>query len=420
MKAKFTILVVITFLFSTNLFSQGLADQIKIDSLKKYVQELSGDKSITLGGVTSVIKTRNTTYPSSDINTAAAYIKNKLESFGLPAYEQPFSFVSSGTTYNAKNIYAIQTGSQYPDKKYIICAHYDSYAFPGSIAPGADDNASGTAAVIEAARVLSKLSPKYTIVYALWSGEEQGLHGSWFYANKARSENEDILGVLNLDMIAWDKNGDNIVEIIYKNISSENPQYLKDNMANLLNKVSSANQLYNIGTTILKYSDASANSDHYPFLNNDYAAFLMIEENNDFNTEYHKVTDLFSSIYYNFFEKCSKLAICTLADLAQTSIIVEIDDKKSIPADYVLLQNYPNPFNPGTVIRYRLANAGYVKLKIFDAIGREVKTLVDEYQPAGEHQAQFSITGNTLTSGIYIYNLQAGNQLLTKKMVYLK
>ncbi len=91
-----------------------------------------------------------------------------------------------------------------------------------------------------------------------------------------------------------------------------------------------------------------------------------------------------------------------------------------LPADFALHQNYPNPFNPATVITYRIADGGFVKLRIFDAIGREVKTLVDEFQPAGEHSVRFSVADKTITSGVYFYTLQAGNRFFTKKMVYLK
>lgn len=416
MRVRNALLVILVFLFQVELFPQRVADLVKIDSLKKYVRDLSGDKTFRLNNVPYFIKTRNTAYPLSDINTAAMYIKSKFEDFGLTAYEQPFSFTYSGALINAKNIYAVQTGSQFPDKKYIICAHYDDMPFTGGIAPGADDNASGTAAVIEAARVISQLNPKYTIVYIAFSGEEQGLKGSWYYASIAANNNDDILGVINLDMIAWDKDGDNNVDIYYNTLTN-GKQYLMDKNLDMLSTV---NQIYNINMTISKFSFASGNSDHYPFLQNGYPSFLMIEEFSDFNTEYHKTTDLFSSLYYDYFEKCSKLAICTLAELARTANALVVENNKPIPTDFTLYQNYPNPFNPSTIISYRIPDAAYVKLKIYDSLGREVKTLVDEFQQTGEHKVPFSILDKSLTSGIYFYTLQAGNRYFTKKMIYLK
>jgi hypothetical protein len=90
---------------------------------------------------------------------------------------------------------------------------------------------------------------------------------------------------------------------------------------------------------------------------------------------------------------------------------------------FKLFQNYPNPFNPETVISWQLPAGSYITLKIYDILGNEVTTLVDEYQTAGEHSATFSTQqtiSQRLSSGIYFYQLKAGSNILTKKMLYLK
>jgi hypothetical protein len=89
-----------------------------------------------------------------------------------------------------------------------------------------------------------------------------------------------------------------------------------------------------------------------------------------------------------------------------------------MPSTFKLAQNYPNPFNPSTVIRYQLPVAGHVSLKVYDMLGREVATLVDEFQPAGPYVKTLHAT--SLPSGIYFYTLRAGNYLETKKMVLMK
>jgi hypothetical protein len=96
--------------------------------------------------------------------------------------------------------------------------------------------------------------------------------------------------------------------------------------------------------------------------------------------------------------------------------IKEIDG--SSPLDYELQQNYPNPFNPITVICYKLPISSLVTIKIYDALGREVQTLVNELQNAGDHSITFS-AGN-LSSGVYFYRLQAGTYHDTKKLLLLK
>ena len=90
----------------------------------------------------------------------------------------------------------------------------------------------------------------------------------------------------------------------------------------------------------------------------------------------------------------------------------------SIPSEYSLFQNYPNPFNPSTTITYQIPQTGFVTLKVYDILGREVATLVNEEKAAGNYEVQF--TGNGLTSGIYFYQINAGAYFDTKKMVLLR
>lgn len=94
------------------------------------------------------------------------------------------------------------------------------------------------------------------------------------------------------------------------------------------------------------------------------------------------------------------------------------DNNYSIKTDFILLQNYPNPFNPSTNIKYRIPSTNRVTLKIYDVLGREVATLVDEIKDAGSYEETFR--SKTLPSGIYFYKLHVGNYIETKKMVLLK
>lgn len=82
---------------------------------------------------------------------------------------------------------------------------------------------------------------------------------------------------------------------------------------------------------------------------------------------------------------------------------------------YKLLQNYPNPFNPSTTIKYNLLNSNDVILKIYNLAGQELETLVNRYQSAGEHQITWQPKG--LTSGIYLYRLQAGEYSGARKLI---
>ena len=89
-----------------------------------------------------------------------------------------------------------------------------------------------------------------------------------------------------------------------------------------------------------------------------------------------------------------------------------------IPKDFVLFQNYPNPFNPTTVIHYYLPVASHAVVKVYDVLGREVATLVNEQKSAGSYQVTFD--AHLLTSGVYFYSLQAGSFAETKKLILIK
>ncbi len=95
-----------------------------------------------------------------------------------------------------------------------------------------------------------------------------------------------------------------------------------------------------------------------------------------------------------------------------------VGEKNEIPSTFVLSQNYPNPFNPSTMISYQLPVNNHATLTVFDAIGREVATLVNEAQEAGTYNVQFN--ASKLSSGIYFYTLRAGNFVENKKMLMLK
>jgi len=97
------------------------------------------------------------------------------------------------------------------------------------------------------------------------------------------------------------------------------------------------------------------------------------------------------------------------------SDVVEVE---IIPEQYVLFQNYPNPFNPITKIKYKIPELSFITLKVYDVLGSEVATLVNEEKLIGSYE--FVFDGSKLSSGIYFYGLQAGSFVETKKMMLLK
>lgn len=107
-----------------------------------------------------------------------------------------------------------------------------------------------------------------------------------------------------------------------------------------------------------------------------------------------------------------------------TGITVGVDESISaIPQEYAVYQNYPNPFNPSTMIRYEIPNGGHVMVKVYNSVGQEVRTLVNEAQQAGAYQITWdgrNEQGQTLPSGIYFYQLKAGSFAQTRKLLLLR
>ena len=100
------------------------------------------------------------------------------------------------------------------------------------------------------------------------------------------------------------------------------------------------------------------------------------------------------------------------------SIVSSTEDAIKFPINYILEQNYPNPFNPNTIIRWQIPVSSWQSLKIFDVLGNEVATLIDEYKSAGRYEVEFIAT--TFPAGVYFYQLISGSFIQTNKMILLK
>ena len=286
----------------------------------------------------------------------------------------------------------------------------------GAIAPGADDNASGCAVVLEAARILSKFTPSYTLIFAFWDLEELGLQGSQYYADLADERRDTIAGVLNMEMFGWDADNDSVFEIHTDEVAQS---------VQLADTLMEVNALYNIGLKPTVYNPGTTSSDHAAFWVRDYTAVVFSEAyyGGDFNTSYHSRSDRIRNFNLSYFLRCSKLGVGTFAFLAGIKGPLAVAEKEVIPSRFILAQNYPNPFNPTTVVRYQLPVISEVKLVVYDILGREVTVLVNERQAPGRYEVTFSARGgdgSDLSNGIYFYRLTTGQYVETRRMLLLK
>ena len=239
---------------------QSVLDAASIDSMLHFVNELSGEQPVDLGSGPVTITSRHTNNPGNAL--AQAYLQQKLVQFGYTPEVQTFSATG-------KNILVTKTGTEFPDEIVIFCAHYD--AMPAGIlaAPAADDDGSGVAAVLELARLIRDIPFRYTIVFALWDEEEQGKVGSEFYAGVMAANDALIRGVVNMDAIAYDGNGDTKARIHTRPIANSNA---------IADTVFAVRADYGIELDLLLTNPGATYSDHASFWTEGYGAILVIEE----------------------------------------------------------------------------------------------------------------------------------------------
>jgi subtilisin-like proprotein convertase family protein len=271
----------------------SLKNEITEPTLTTMLEQLSGEVEVTIGGQPYTLVTRHS-YTALNPK-AAEWIYEQFEAMDLQVEYHYFNT-------DGENVVATITGSEFPDQQYIICAHYDDMP-PGNFAPGADDNASGVIGVLETARLLKDLDLKYTVKFIAFDEEEQGLIGSNAYANEAAAAGDDILGVLNLDMIAYDSDDDFEMSISTESGSAE----FTAEYTSVLG-VYDFDLSYNFITT--------GASDHSPFWNNGYQAILAIEDWNDFNDAYHTTGDVIENCNIPYFKQMVQSAVATMASLS--------------------------------------------------------------------------------------------------------
>jgi len=273
-----------------------LINKVNLDTLSLKVQEFSGEIPTVVNGNTVTILNRQ----NGNNDLAAEYIKQQFSRLeNLTVTDQVYST-------NGRNIIATQLGKTNPDNIYIICAHYDSLANYC-----ADDNASGTIAVLEIARILSTQCVDNTIVYALWDQEEIGLIGSNYYSQEAASNGANILGVLNIDMMAYDGDNDGLFDIDVRNIS--NSIAMKDDIISVLN-----NPTYGFTLNVNVVNPGTTASDHARFWNQGYSAVLVGEawSVNDRTPFYHTAGDRFSTLNLPYYHQLTKLIMGYMATKA--------------------------------------------------------------------------------------------------------
>ena len=191
------------------------------------------------------------------------------------------NFSSTGT-----NVIGWKTGTTYPSRYFIVCCHLDDMppVSTSADAPGADDNGSGIVGILEAGRIMSAYSFEYTVMFIAFDEEEIDILGSGAYATDAYNRGDTILGVVNLDMIAYDKNNDGKFEILTNAVTEP---FADDYIA--------AVRLYTPGLNPLKDRTETGSSDHVSFNKKGYIAFHVFEDSQEENPNMHSKDDNYNN-----------------------------------------------------------------------------------------------------------------------------
>lgn len=258
-------------------------------------------------------KSRYSTSPGCD--AAANYLMKHFSSLGFKAELQPFSIGPR----RASNVIATLPGTADKEAKgafLVFGAHYDSISRdsdPLVTAPGAEDNASGTAALMELAQLFHDQPPRTTVVLVAFAGEEEGLIGSTAYVDSLRTSGSDkrMQAALIMDMIGYTKDAD--LDILFETSPKfESIVSLPTSLAAEFTKLRTETSLRPFG------------SDHVPFLNENLPAFLVIENDWDAYPAYHRSSDVPANISNDMAGESMKLVAAWAYKMANERMLIPV------------------------------------------------------------------------------------------------
>ena len=274
-------------------------DQIEQEHLYAYLKKLVGFGSRL--------------YRAPGMANASIWLHDALKDNGrlVPSYHN-FSVTTSHGTFLLSNVILTLPGlNTSSDRIYYMFAHSDAAQLTDpnqwlTNTPGADDDGSGCAAVLEAARVMSRYDFHDTIKFAFFQAEEIGLVGSARYATTMQNRNENVPGSIDYDMIGHSLSStDHRLDLLYNPASSDLGSYLVG-----------VNDRYKIGLTLSTFETTSSiSSDIQSFYNRGFPCVMGIET--DFSPYYHSLSDTIDKLNFDLIEKSTELAVASLSEWAR-------------------------------------------------------------------------------------------------------
>ena len=328
-------------------------------------------------------------YNSAQAKEAAQWLFTQFEELGLDVEEFPFDYTGDP----APNIIATQWGTKYPDK-YIVCgSHFDSdrSGHSDKTCPGADDNATGVATVLETARILSEYSFEYSILYCSFSAEEVGLIGSKAYASFCAEMGMDIVAYFNNDMNGYLHEGNEIhVDLIYpETVASLGEYYM--NVADV----------YFPEMEVRHIEFTAGDSDHTSFNNNGFMGIYPFEDKDNYSPYIHTADDIIG-ISVNSFEQSQRFTQMNLACVAH---LANLSTENVLENVYNNVKIFPNPAKNSLTLQ---SDDATNEVKILNSLGQIVKEF--------SFESNITIDIKDLNEGVYFVKIMGANPV-TKKLV---
>ncbi len=379
-------------------------DALDQDSFDQLLREITGDVAFWHDGGPHMVSTRY--YNTAGNDEVTEYLADKLAGYGYTV--ELDAFTASG--HPCRNVVATLVGSETPDEIVVVGGHFDSTSeSAGSLAPGAEDNGSGTSLVMELARVSVGQQFERTVQFVLFDAEEIGLRGSQHFVDEAVTEGRTIVAAITADMVAYyDNNYGVIIE------GQTEWEWLMTAMADNVNSL-----------TDISYEKTyhSWGSDHVPFQQAGIAAFLAIDQDWSDYPYYHRTTDTFANIAATtpLGLQIGRAAAGTLADVAGLMSTTTGAPSPAVPL--VRLAAYPNPFNPVTTLSFSLDVPASGELAVYDVSGRRITTVASGDFLAGEHVVNWTgvdEAGQAVPSGTYVARLRTSEGVVSQKLMLVQ
>ena len=366
---------------------RALMDSVAIDSIEAYIEHLCSY--------------HNRRYDSRYIWEVQDWLVSRYQAFGVDTVMLHDFPVPDSTIETADNIIAVQWGAKTP-QEFVVCgAHYDSWNDDGEEpdtirSPGADDNASGVAGILETARLLSHYTFDRSIIYANWCAEEIGLVGSAAYARDMAEQGMDIVGYFNLDMTGYLQEGSDIhVHLMYTTQDSTIADY-----------VYGFSHTYFPDMPIHQDWLAWGDSDYSSFNRNGYPAVHPFEDVRASSPYIHSRQDVLG-LSVNSLEQSKRF---TELNLGLVATLAGLQNHDVIENESITIALYPNPAKESVTI---LANDELQHVTVINLIGQSLAHNVVR------ENNKYVLDINQFPSGIYLLKISTKRGTATQRLVVL-